>query len=268
MPLLNVAQQRGYRGFETSGLSGIESRRSPDEFRLTNFPFASSSRQALLLPRQEPSMLSQDISQVISCNIMSKSMEKAEGKKLYLGMPVASFLEWLQYLAERAQGDSQVLRAALLTKSSGEAAQFVREKLASLPVGGDPVAAAIEGVYGRDWKGVLWKEFREARGTDVRSLWVGLCRIGRVLGKPEEDWRRTFVQALPERVSSQLLMVCRSEECLLGDPNWGDIVYLADVAWHGMKQEEGERKNMSGASGGGLSAPKAKPLKQPAQQCE
>ena len=88
----------------------------------------------------------------------------------------------------------------------------MREKLASLPVGGDPVAAAIEGVYGRDWKGVLWKEYREARGTDARSLWAGLCRIGRVLGKPEEDWRRTFVQALPERVSSQLLMVCRSEE--------------------------------------------------------
>ena len=156
-PSPNVAQQRGYRGFETPGLSGIESRRSPDEFRPTNLPFASSSRQALLLPRQEPSMLSQDISQVISCNIMSKSMEKAEGKKLYSGMPVASLLEWLQYLAERAQGDSQVLRAALLAKSSGEAAQFVREKLASLPVGGDPVAAAIEGVYGRDWKGVLWK---------------------------------------------------------------------------------------------------------------
>ena len=250
MPLLNVAQQRGYRGFETPGLSGIESRRSPDEFRPTNLPFASSSRQALLLPRQEPSMLSQDISQVISCNIMSKSMEKAEGKKLYSGMPVASFLEWLQYLAERAQGDLQVLRAALLAKSSGEAAQFVREKLASLPVGGDPVAAVIEGVYGRDWKGVLWKEYREARGTDVRSLWAGLCRIGRVLGKPEEDWRRTFVQALPERVSSQLLMVCRSEERLLSDPNWGDIVYSADVAWRGMKQEEGERKNMSGASGG------------------
>ena len=266
-PLLNVAQQRGYRGFETPGLSGIESRRSPDEFRPTNLPFASSSRQALLLPRQEPSMLSQDISQVISCNIMSKLMEKAKGKKLYLGMPVASFLEWLQYLAERAQGDSQVLRAALLAKSSGEAAQFVREKLASLPVGGDPVAAAIEGVYGRDWKGVLWKEYREARGTDARSLWAGLCRIGRVLGKPEEDWRRTFVQALPERVSSQLLMVCRSEERLLSDPNWGDIVYSADVAWRGMKQEEGERKNMSGASGGGLSAPKAKPPKQPAQQC-
>ena len=266
-PLPNVAQQRGYRGFETPGLSGIESRRSPDEFRPTNLPFASSSRQALLLPRQEPSMLSQDISQVISCNIMSKSMEKAKGKKLYLGMPVASFLEWLQYLAERAQGDSQVLRAALLAKSSGEAAQFVQEKLASLPVGGDPVAAAIEGVYGRDWKGVLWKEYREARGTDARSLWAGLCRIGRVLGKPEEDWRRTFVQALPERVSSQLLMVCRSEERLLSDPNWGDIVYSADVAWRGMKQEEGERKNMSGASGGGLSAPKAKPPKQPAQQC-
>ena len=102
-PLPNVAQQRGYRGFETPGLSGIESRRSPDEFRLTNFPFASSSRQALLLPRQEPLMLSQDISQVISCNIMSKSMEKAEGKKLYSGMPVTSFLEWLQYLTERAQ---------------------------------------------------------------------------------------------------------------------------------------------------------------------
>ena len=143
----------------------------------------------------------------------------------------------------------------------------MQEKLASLPVGGDPVAAAIEGVYGRDWKGVLWKEYREARGTDARSLWAGLCRIGRVLGKPEEDWRRTFVQALPERVSSQLLMVCRSEERLLSDPNWGDIVYLADVAWCGMKQEEGERKNMSGASGGGLSAPKAKPPKQPAQQC-
>ena len=143
----------------------------------------------------------------------------------------------------------------------------MQEKLVSLPVGGDPVAAAIEGVYGRDWKGVLWKEYREARGTDVRSLWAGLCRIGRVLGKPEEDWRRTFVQALPERVSSQLLMVCRSEERLLSDPNWGDIIYLADVAWRGMKQEEGERKNMSGASGGGLSAPKAKPLKQPAQQC-
>ena len=62
-------------------------------------------------------------------------------------------------------------------------------------------------------------------------------------------------------------MVCRSEERLLSDPNWGDIVYLADVAWRGMKQEEGERKNMSGASGGGLSAPKAKPPKQPAQQC-
>ena len=81
-PLPNVAQQRGYRGFETLGLSGIESRRSPDEFRPTNLPFASSSRQALLLPRQEPSMLSQDISQVISCNIMSKSMEKAKGIKL------------------------------------------------------------------------------------------------------------------------------------------------------------------------------------------
>ena len=112
---------------------------------------------------------------------------------------------------------------------------------------------------------MLWKEYREARGTDVRSLWAGLCRIGRVLGKPEEDWRRTFVQALPERVSSQLLMVCRSEERLLSDPNWGDIVYSADVAWRGMKQEEGERKNMSGASGGGLSAPKAKPPKQPAR---
>ena len=123
--LLNVAQQRGYRGFETSGLSGIESRSSLDEFRPTNLPFASSSRQALLLPRQEPLMLSQDISQVISCNIMSKLMEKAEGKKLYSGMPVASFLEWLQYLAKRAQGDSQVLRAALLAKSSGEAAQFM-----------------------------------------------------------------------------------------------------------------------------------------------
>ena len=119
-PSPNVAQQRGYRGFETPGLSGIESRRSPDEFCPTNLLFASLSRQALLLPRQEPSMLSQDISQVISCNIMSKSMEKAEGKKLYLGMPVASFLEWLQYLAERAQGDLQVLRAALLAKSSGE----------------------------------------------------------------------------------------------------------------------------------------------------
>ena len=61
-------------------------------------------------------------------------------------------------------------------------------------------------------------------------------------------------------------MVCRSEEHLLRDPNWGDIVYLADVAWHGMKQEEGERKNMSGAGRGGLSTPKVKPLKQPAQQ--
>ena len=126
-PLPNVAQQRGYRGFKTPGLSRIESRRSLDEFCLTNFLFASSSRQALLLPRQELSMLSQDMSQVISCNIMSKSMEKAEGKKLYLGMPVVSFLEWLQYQAERAQGDLQVLRAALLVKSSGEAAQFVGE---------------------------------------------------------------------------------------------------------------------------------------------
>ena len=26
---------------------------------------------------------------------------------------------------------------------------------------------------------------REARGTDVRSLWAGLCRIGRVLGKKQ-----------------------------------------------------------------------------------
>ena len=93
-PLPNVAQQRGYRGFKTPGLSGIESRRSLDEFRTTNLPFASLSRQALLLPRQEPLMLLQDISQVISCNIMLKSMEKAEGKKLYSGMPVASFLEW------------------------------------------------------------------------------------------------------------------------------------------------------------------------------
>ena len=87
----NVAQQRGYRGFETPGLSGIESRRSPDEFRPTNLSFASSSRQALLLPRQEPLMLSQDISQVISCNIMSKLMKKAEGKKLYLGCQLHPF---------------------------------------------------------------------------------------------------------------------------------------------------------------------------------
>ena len=50
-PSPNVAQQRGYRGFETPGLSGIESRRSPDEFRPTNLLFASSSRQALLLPQ-------------------------------------------------------------------------------------------------------------------------------------------------------------------------------------------------------------------------
>ena len=164
-PLPNVAQQRGYRGFKTPGLSRIESRRSLDEFCPTNLLFASSSRQALLLPRQEPLMLSQDISQVISCNIMSKSMEKAEGKKLYSGMPVASFLEWLQYLAERAQGDSQVLRVALLAKSSGEAAQFVREKLASLPVGGDPVAAAIEGVYGVSSKGERESERERERAN-------------------------------------------------------------------------------------------------------
>ena len=121
---------------------------------------------------------------------------------------------------------------------------------------------------------MLWEDgfFWDSMWSDCEKEVAKCCpcqvfNVGRCGFQLMEDWRRTFVQALPERVSSQLLMVCRSEERLLSDPNWGDIVYLADVAWCGMKQEEGERKNMSGASRGGLSAPKMKSLKQPAQQC-
>ena len=146
----NVAQQRGYRGFETPGLSGIESRRSPDEFRPTNLPFASSSRQALLLPRQEPLMLLQDISQVISCNIMSKSMEKAKGKKLYLGMPVASFLEWLQYLVESSGG--------LASPQSGPASEVIRR--------GSSIRAREAGKF------TSWG--RPSCSCDRRCVWEGL----------------------------------------------------------------------------------------------
>ena len=44
--------------------------------------------------------------------------------------------------------------------------------------------------------------------------------------------RPPFVQALPERVSSQLLMVCRSEERLLSDPNWE--ILSTQQTWPGM----------------------------------
>ena len=92
----------------------------------------------------------QDISQVISCNIMSKSMEKAEGKKLYLGMPVASFLEWLQYLAESSGG--------LASPQSGPASKVIRR--------GSSVCAREAG------KLTSWG--RPSCSCDRRCVWEGL----------------------------------------------------------------------------------------------
>ena len=60
-----------------------------------------------------------------------------------------------------------VRMAVLAVKIVGMLAQYVRDELVKMPNSGDPVVVVLMGVYGRDWKGVLRKEYQVTRSYDL-----------------------------------------------------------------------------------------------------
>ena len=232
--------------FETPGLSSIRQRETFDAGRR---PFAQPTGQPTGGSSASQSMMSMSMSDAISCSVFKSAITKAEGKKVFSTMPAAGLLEWVHWLQQQCQGDIPALRAAISAKVSGEAAQFVRKELAELMPGDDPVKATLKGVYGRDWRRVLWRENKDVKGLDARGLWLNVVRIGGVLGSPESECRRNFLQSLPEAVTCQLLISFRSEQELL-QHDWDDVVYIADNAWKLLRAKEGQRKSEPPASTG------------------